>query len=658
MRNFAFPLILLLGAGAALAAPDLFDAVRGLASPDASVRDRSREALAAAGADALPAIEEGLRSRDPLVATAAADLAGELELRPARAALGELIRDADAPLVARRAACLALGRVGDSRDVGVLLEEVDAMPEAALGLARLGVEDARAPLEERLAAGDAPTAVAYAAAVLGSEAGVTALIGDLGTEDRRLEALLRLRELTGKDVGTDPAAWAGWWRRERLARRLGAPDWKASERALDEVRAAKEKGGPEFATLLADLLAIARDTTAERFARTKSVMALGLVGPKENAPALLEILENDRDGQVRLYCAEALGRLGVAETAPDLAYYLIFDEEPFRALSTQREGTRYYTIDTEVCKALTRMGITGGLGFMIDQMHQDQRVRVYQEAVMLLREVSGQNFGFHPDGPYEERIAAADRWRNWFDEHRSELNLPTTTNLKDPKLQKRLRLLVDNLGNYDFTEMFRAREPLVLLGEVSIPAVLEGLERPQPHIRVHCAEILGRLHAKRTRGALAAHLTDASEKPEVRVAVAGAFAEMGPGDAVGHVLEVLDDEVVGVRIAAARALAKADFSKAVPALRKALGNEAIVTPAFRREVLYALGAHGDTEAVDRLAEMLDHPDVAFRRQVADRLRTLTGKDPGVGADTIAAWREFWRVSRERYTGARFDGERG
>lgn len=656
MRNALSALVLVLCVGVAVAAPDPSSALSDLSSPDPAAREAARSALVEAGAEALPAIEEGLRSSDPLVSTAAAELAGELELRPARAALADLIRDPGAPTVARRAACLSLGRIGDSRDVGVLLAALDEMPEAALGLARLGIEDARSPLEDRIAAGDSVPAVEYAAAALGSEAGVTALVADLRDDGRRLEALRWLREVTGADVGTDPDAWATWWRRERLARRLGAPDWDASERALDAVRAAKEEGGESFDRLLDDLLTIARDTSADRYSRTKAVMALGLFGPKRNAAALLKILENDADGQVRLYCAEALGRLGVAKTAPALAYYLIFDEEPFRALSTQREGTRYFTIDTEVCKALTRMGITGGLGYMIDQMHQSQRVRVYQEAVLLLRQVSGRNFGFHPDGPFSERIAAADRWRNWFDEHRSELSLPTTTNLRDPQLLEKVRSLVDNLGNYDFTEMFRSREPLVLLGEVSIPAVLEGLSRPQPHIRVHCAEILGRLHAKRTRGALAALLTDRSEKPEVRIAVAGALAEMGPGDALPHVLEVLSDDVPGVRIEAARALAKADFSKAVPALRQALEDESSVTPAFRREALYALGAHGDVRAVDELAKMLDSGDVAFRRQVADRLMTLTARDPGVKPSSIADWRAFWAVSRESYRGTRGDGE--
>ncbi|MHC4861346.1 MAG: HEAT repeat domain-containing protein, partial [Planctomycetota bacterium] len=498
MRNSAaLLLVLLVAAGAAWAGEDPRVLVLRLGSADPAERRAAREALREAGADGSAALRDGLLSSEVPVAVACADLVREAGILEARAELLKVLGSGDAPKLLRHACCLALGRVGDYRDVELLGAQLPAVPAAALALAEIADPDGLGPLRQAFTA-DGPPEIAYALASLGDEAGISALIRALDGE-RGLAAGHYLRRLTGKDPGADRSAWELWWRRRKLALALGDPDWDRSEAALARVleRADGEGGAPE--ELVGDLLEIARDREAARDARTKSILALGLLGAPRATRPLLDLLEADGEGMVRVYAAEALGRIGDVSVAPGLAYYLIFDEEPFRKRSEKGRTDAYFTIDSEVSKALVEMGISGGLDFMIRQLGEPHRVRVLHEAVLTLRRVTGREFDFSPDGSAEQRREAAGRWRRWFDEHREEIRLPEA-DLEDSGLRARLERLVDRLGHFHFLNMSRARETLVLLGEAGVPWLRAGLKRPEVHVRVHCAEVLGRIRSKSSRG--------------------------------------------------------------------------------------------------------------------------------------------------------------
>ena len=480
----------------------------------------------------------------------------------------------------------------------------------------------------------------YAIAVLGDERGIEGLLAGIEGQNA-LRALHFLRLAAGADAGRTRADWDRWWARERLARRLGDPDWEASERALSAVRDAPTPA------ILADLLAIAVDRERGRDSRTKALLALGLLGGAEAGPAILRVLNEDPDGQVRVYAAEALGRLGVPETAVDLAYYLVYDEEPFRKLSAKTRSDPYYPIDSAVCNALVRMGVVGGLDYMIRQLSEEHRIRVYHEALRTLHAVTGQDFGYRPDANRKDRVAAAARWRAWFDEHRGEIGLDPAGLRADAAFRERVAEKVATLGHFQFLEMSRARSVLGILGEAALPELIEGLDRSETHIRVHCAEVLGWSHLKAGRQALAERLTVAT--PEVRVAIVAALADVGPGEYGEKVVAALSDEDPDVRIEAARAMARVEPGTARRALGAAMKLPANAGEAFQREALTALAKHGDASAVSRLAGMLDSPDASMRQWVADRLLILTGRDPGVEGDPILRWREWWRVARERYS---------
>ncbi|MEN8148897.1 MAG: HEAT repeat domain-containing protein [Planctomycetota bacterium] len=627
-----------------LAAPALAaDVLDDLGSPDPAVRAKAAEGLRSRGAEAAPDLVRGIADPRPVVALACLDLTAEAEVRRARDAVRAVASDEGAPAVVRRAAIRSLGRVGDYRDLKLLTSLIGAWPEAALALAGIGDEDAVPALVDAIEGGALIPEVAYALASFDVPAGIEVLVAMLEGEHHE-SALRWLRRATGADAGSTRAGWDVWYRREVLARSLGNADWAEAESFL----AASLEAKPE--TLAGDLRSLAADAGRSRAVRTTAILGLGRRGGNDSAPFLLRLLFEDPDGMIRVYAAEALGRLKVMATAVDLCWYLVNDEEEFRKLSAKHQTNPYYTIDSEVSKALLELGALGGLDKMIVQLGEEHRVRVYHQAVRTLREAAGQSFGYAPDARRAEREAAAARWRRWFDENRDRVTRPECPGLADAEFRRRVRELVDGLGNFHFLEMSRARQMLTLLGELAVPELVAGLSRPEVHIRTHCAEVLGWIRARAARDDLAKALED--RRIEVRTAAARALALMGPGSATDDILAVLADETrdgLDVRIEAARALARAETGVAVPALTASLERPENDSDTFRLEAWFALAAHGDAAFVDRLTTLLERPEVAFRQIVADRLAALTGKDPGVTDESIASWRKWWEASRERYS---------
>jgi HEAT repeat protein len=614
----------------AFAGEDHAAAVKALGGPGAAARAEAFESLRGAGEPALPALLEGLRGGNVLVAAGCAELIGAGGFQAGRDALVEVLDRPESPRFARRACILALGRVGDGRDVGRLVRLAGEYGEAGLSLATLGETAALLPLRAVVAEPGAPPEAAFALAVLGDPAGVPLLLAALDGP-QALPALRCLRLFAGRDVGRSRSDWDAWWRLRALAEGLGSAAYDASEEAL---RAAVADPGAA-----GDLLRIATDPAFPRDARTKALLALGLRRERSAAPALTRLLESDGDGMVRLYAAEALGRIGLAGSAVDLARYLIFDEEPFRKETAKGLTTPYYAIDCEVAKALVRLGVKGGLHALIRFLGEEHRVRVYHEALRALMAATGRPADYRPDGLRDDRREAAERWRRWFDENREGLALADGADFSDPAFTERVERLVDTLDHAHFLSMSRARETLTVLGESALPALRAGLARRALHVRVHCAEILGRIHAHSCRPDLAAAMRD--NRPEVRSAAAAALATMGPGAEARAVLSGLDDPSADVRVECLRALARVPAKSALPAIRQAMAKPENSAADFVRESLFARAAHGDAGAMEELLALLGRPDAAFRQTVAERVRLLSGRDPGTTTESLSEWRR-WR----------------
>jgi HEAT repeat protein len=184
-------------------------------------------------------------------------------------------------------------------------------------------------------------------------------------------------------------------------------------------------------------------------------------------------------------------------------------------------------------------------------------------------------------------------------------------------------------------------------GPEDLPALLEALKKPDPHVRRSAAEELGRIGAP-ALPALLASLKDAD--PRVRVAAAGAALAIDPrqGDALAILLGALKDPGAVVRRLAAEALAGLgqDAGPAGPALGELLADKDEEVRWAAADALGELGAAA-APAVPALLKLLTDKDPAFRSVAADALGQGAKGNPGaVSAALGAAFQDADRHVRE------------
>ncbi|MCI0340479.1 MAG: HEAT repeat domain-containing protein [Planctomycetales bacterium] len=220
----------------------------------------------------------------------AASLGGEARLAEARALLARLL-SADRAEDVRRAAVLALGAIGDARDLGTVRRAVasdrDRMVERFGRLAAA-----------RLARGPAGAAPAPEAAEVRAEC-VKAL-STLGNHEGRGFAAMALGVLG------DPAA--GTPLRQSL---LSEEDPSLRGAAAIALGLLREK------TAIGDLLRLA-ESPGEPTLRAMAAVALGLGGEATSLPRLQKLLESSTLPEVRAAAALALGLSGARGTAAGL----------------------------------------------------------------------------------------------------------------------------------------------------------------------------------------------------------------------------------------------------------------------------------------------------------------------------------------------------
>ena len=105
---------------------------------------------------------------------------------------------------------------------------------------------------------------------------------------------------------------------------------------------------------------------------------------------------------------------------------------------------------------------------------------------------------------------------------------------------------------------------LLEIGPAAVPDLLVLLTHPDPHFRVHAADLVGLLGSADAADALLPRLRDASA--EVRAAGATALGRLGAGTGHDELIVLLDDRVPFVRAAAARALGQIGGESAATAL--------------------------------------------------------------------------------------------
>lgn len=169
------------------------------------------------------------------------------------------------------------------------------------------------------------------------------------------------------------------------------------------------------------------------YVRYDSVMALGRLDDPRIREPLLEALK-DPSSYVRWAATEALGELRVQEAYPRLITGLRDSSSYVRSASANALGKigdpnaiphlrsslydRNLWVRNSSALALARLKDDEGVPALIKNLESDAQERdllVRAQAAEYLREVTGQNFGFDPLGPLDERREAIRRWENWWE---------------------------------------------------------------------------------------------------------------------------------------------------------------------------------------------------------------------------------------------------
>ncbi|GEM_PF-2197464 len=330
--------------GAAEAAYDIAEALR--QAPDELTRRAFRDALIALGAPAVPVLEDLLRDPEDGVRRAAALALGRIGSPEALPALlGALDPRYEGASRVRHQAAQALGELGLPEAVPALLETLAADPEgivrqAAIGaLGQIGDPRAAPALRASLEMEKDMLLRAEAALALGrlrgddmenTNARVEALLQALQREEEPLvRAAIALGLGEARPRGAVPALVALLHGREPESVRRSAA-WALARIATPEARSALREAlsaDPEIRLAAAFALGGAGDPAAvpalrgaalddpDPEDRARAAQLLGSLSDPTAAEALVQLLRSDRYASVRRAAAEALGALGDADAA-------------------------------------------------------------------------------------------------------------------------------------------------------------------------------------------------------------------------------------------------------------------------------------------------------------------------------------------------------
>ena len=127
------------------------------------------------------------------------------------------------------------------------------------------------------------------------------------------------------------------------------------------------------------------------------------LGPDAARPVLQL---KDKAAQARFAAAIELGKLGEKAVWPHLVEALRKDDDPF--------------VRRACCRSLGELKAFEAIPALVDAL-SDGEEYVAKQASMVLREMSGQDFGYKQNQPKGERKKVADRARKWWEENKARL---------------------------------------------------------------------------------------------------------------------------------------------------------------------------------------------------------------------------------------------
>ena len=376
--------------------------------------------------------------------------------------------------------------------------------------------------------------------------------------------------------------------------------------------------------------------------RMHAALALGELQAHEAAPTLVSTLD-DPDENVRFHAIEALGRIGAAESIEPLSkiaasdnFFLAFaaidalsktDDArvaPLMVTLLEEELLRPAAIETlaaigdEDCvPALARVLNTRGadagpISAALVRIHS--RYDDGQGAGSFIVEAVADAV----DGDGRARLAAAAKKD---DAHRAAVATVLGW-LGTPALDS----LIAFIGDPALRDVIA--DSVVAIGPDAVAPLAARLEAAAPEVRAAAAELLGRLGDRRAAPALQRALDDADA--EVVAAVAGALGMLNATAAVDALFGLFAHQSAAVRRAAIAALNS--IGAAGTALRAKAAISAEV-PQVRECAIRVAGYFGFPECVPAIVSAMRDPDEDVRRAAIEQLPMLEEVD---GVDALQA----------------------
>lgn len=295
------------------------------------------------------------------------------------------------------------------------------------------------------------------------------------------------------------------------------------------------------------------DSDAE--VRRAAANALGELEAEEAVPALADALRKDASADVRHTAAWALGQIESAAAVPALVAALGDSSRDVRETATWALGQ---IEDSSAVPALVRVlrgneievarKAAWALGQIEDPAAVDGLVAALSSSDAELRQTAAWALGQIEDGRAAPGLVKL---------------------MKDSNSEVRAAA-IHALGQLD--------------DEAAVPGLVQALADPDPNVRAYAAHALGDVDIRSAPPELTRLLRDSS--PQVRAAAAQALGEIEDESTADDLAAVLKDAVADVRRAVLEALASMDSDVATDALVEALRDE---SPEVRRKAAEALG---------------------------------------------------------------------
>ncbi|MEZ6196180.1 MAG: HEAT repeat domain-containing protein [Planctomycetota bacterium] len=342
----------------------------------------------------------------------------------------------------------------------------------------------------------------------------------------------------------------------------------------------------------------------------------------------------DLRAQVRWTAMMTIERLGLRQALPDLLSGL---------------HDRHPVVRAHAARALWHLGSDAGVEVLLKGL--EGKAIENEPCALALREISGRAFGFDTDSGWANKSRAIAAWRVWWESGEvARPRLPAAG--EDAALDRRVRFLVDVLGQHQFLFMEQARRALGQLGDLAVTHIEDALAADaNDQLRAYAAQVLEAVGTPRARAILVRLLAE-DRDGAVRMRSATALGTIGGPEAEKALLSVLSDgdaELVG---GAAEALGRLGAAAARPALEERLAaRPGLDRIALKIAVALVRLVPGHEDAVRRLESVMAEGPAHLRTELAQDLEAwkgdLGGWDPRADPATQAAAREAWR---ERFGG--------